>query len=828
MRFRRFLFGVLLAAELAGFVTPVLAQPTQYRGRSVQSVIDELRSAGVPLVYSTNLLPDTLVVAAEPNSGEPLALAREILAPHGLTLRESGGSWLVVRAEVAPANGAITVTAVSASTGEPVAASVALDAGAGTAELTAVLPGRHVVTVRAPGYLPERLSVEVEAGATATVRVALFDVVPKLEEITVTASRYDVIDAVRPSATAFTRDDIESLAELGDDTVRVAHRLPGIAASEFSARSHVRGGAADEMMVLLAGVELVEPYHLRDYQGVFSAIDQRIVSGLQIYSGGYPAEYGDALSGLMVIEPREPTELAHELGVSLLHTSVLSSGTFADGRGTWLGSARRSNLGDVLNNDVGEPSYHDAFARVGLAIGSKHRLTFNSLGYDDDIVLEPKANGLEQETARVEVDSQQFWLSFDSDWTASLSSRLWLFSTKFDSLRRETVSDAELDATVVDWREQDSVGLKQEWRLELADRQLLAFGVDAERFDAHFDYASTAAWRGVLASIAPAMPAQRAFELLPAAHKYSAFVSDRVRFTERVVAELGLRWDRQSYSPGEANSQTSPRASLLFMVAPRTDVRVSYGRFFQSEQPVDLPVEDGVTAFAHAQDASHSIVSVEHRFDGDLVLRVEAFRKWTHGVRPRYENLFDPIVLVPELRPGRVLVAPDRAESHGIEVLLNGGEATPWWLGYSVSRVDDIFAGVHVPRSWDQRYALDAGVSREIGRWSFSAAASVHSGWPATAVTLEQSGGQTVAVLGPRNADRLRPLRRIDFRASRNLDVGVGALRLFAEITNVTNRNNPCCLRYEEGAGAGGTPTLLRSERFGLPLTGNIGLLWEF
>jgi hypothetical protein len=356
----------------------------------------------------------------------------------------------------------------------------------------------------------------------------------------------------------------------------------------------------------------------------------------------------------------------------------------------------------------------------------------------------------------------------------------------------------------------------------------LAFGVDAERFDAHFDYASTAAWRGVLASIAPAMPAQRAFELLPAAHKYSAFVSDRVRFTERVVAELGLRWDRQSYSPGEANSQTSPRASLLFMVAPRTDVRVSYGRFFQSEQPVDLPVEDGVTAFAHAQDASHSIVSVEHRFDGDLVLRVEAFRKWTHGVRPRYENLFDPIVLVPELRPGRVLVAPDRAESHGIEVLLNGGEATPWWLGYSVSRVDDIFAGVHVPRSWDQRYALDAGVSREIGRWSLSAAASVHSGWPATAVTLEQSGGQTVAVLGPRNADRLRPLRRIDFRASRNLDVGVGALRLFAEITNVTNRNNPCCLRYEEGAGAGGTPTLLRSERFGLPLTGNIGLLWEF
>ena len=80
------------------------AQPAgPYRGRSVQSVIDELRATGLPLAYSSNLLPSSLLVEAEPASTEPLALAREILAAHGLAIRDAGGALLVVRGEAAAA-----------------------------------------------------------------------------------------------------------------------------------------------------------------------------------------------------------------------------------------------------------------------------------------------------------------------------------------------------------------------------------------------------------------------------------------------------------------------------------------------------------------------------------------------------------------------------------------------------------------------------------------------------------------------------------------------------------------------------------------------------
>ncbi len=71
------------------------------------------------------------------------------------------------------------------------------------------------------------------------------------------------------------------------------------------------------------------------------------------------------------------------------------------------------------------------------------------------------------------------------------------------------------------------------------------------------------------------------------------------------------------------DEQFSPRAGLLYRLGERTDLRVSHGSFFQPEGLLDLQVEDGVTEFSRAQDASHSIVSVERRLVGTLAMRAE-------------------------------------------------------------------------------------------------------------------------------------------------------------------------------------------------------------
>jgi hypothetical protein len=312
-------------------------------------------------------------------------------------------------------------------------------------------------------------------------------------------------------------------------------------------------------------------------------------------------------------------------------------------------------------------------------------------------------------------------------------------------------------------------------------------------------------------------------------------VSDRWRITDRLIADLGLRWDEQTYLPPGADEQVGPRTGLLYRLDGQTDLRLSYGRFFQSQGLADLQIEDGVVEFAPAQRAAQTILGLDHRFPAGLALRAELFSKTTHSVRPRFENLFDPLVLLPELRPGRVRIAPERGEARGLEMLLSGAQhPLSWWVGYSLASADDVIAGESVPRSWDQRQALNAGVTRDVGAWTLSAVANVHTGWPTTALNLVPSSAPNavdgvVAVPGPRNAERLDVTRRIDFRASRTLAAGHGSVRLFAEVTNLTGRDNICCVRYEQAETPPGAPPMLTTEQqFGLPFTLNFGALWQF
>ena len=341
-------------------------------------------------------------------------------------------------------------------------------------------------------------------------------------------------------------------------------------------------------------------------------------------------------------------------------------------------------------------------------------------------------------------------------------------------------------------------------------------------------------WLGVLATLEPTPSRSFSAAPAPSGDTYAAYVSDRWRITDRLIADLGLRWDEQTYLPPGADEQVGPRASVLYRLDGQTDLRIAYGKFFQSQGLADLQIEDGVVDFAPAQHASSTIVGVDHRFPDGLSLRAELFEKTTHAARPRYENLFDPLVLLPELRPGRVRIAPERGEARGAEVLLSATHPFSWWLGYSFAHADDVIDGQDVPRSWDQRNALNAGVTHDVGPWTLSAVLNVHTGWPVTTLSLVPSNAPdavdgVVAVPGPRNAERLGTAQRVDFRASRTYAAGAGSVRVFAEVTNLTGRENVCCLRYEQADTPIGTPPELAVEpRNGLPFTVNLGVLWQF
>ena len=84
-----------------------------------------------------------------------------------------------------------------------------------------------------------------------------------------------------------------------EDVLKAVHRLPGAASNGLAGLAHMRGGDTNETLVILDGLPLYEPFHLRMLQSPSSVLDERIVDGLDVFAGGFTAEYGDRMSAII-------------------------------------------------------------------------------------------------------------------------------------------------------------------------------------------------------------------------------------------------------------------------------------------------------------------------------------------------------------------------------------------------------------------------------------------------------------------------------------------------------------------------------------------------
>jgi outer membrane cobalamin receptor len=225
------------------------------------------------------------------------------------------------------------------------------------------------------------------------------------------------------------------------------------------------------------------------------------------------------------------------------------------------------------------------------------------------------------------------------------------------------------------------------------------------------------------------------------------------------------------------------------------------------------------------------ILSIERALRQGLDLRIEAYRKDYKEINPRFENLFTPLVLLPETEFDRVMIRPSGARAEGVEVFLRWESKGPWraWLGYTWSHARDSIDGRMVPRSWDQKHAINAGIGWASGPWSVSVTDSFHTGWPITKLRLlEVADGEFRPVIGERNAERLGNYNSLDLRVNRTFALSRGALDAFFEATNLLSRKNECCLEYTITAAPDGSPVIEEEVDHWLPLVPSIGVLWRY
>ena len=209
-----------------------------------------------------------------------------------------------------------------------------------------------------------------------------------------------------------------------------------------------------------------------------------------------------------------------------------------------------------------------------------------------------------------------------------------------------------------------------------------------------------------------------------------------------------------------------------------TSLRASWGRFVQGMSIEELPVSDGVTEFADAQRAEHWLLSFERRVSEAVDLRIEGYHKRYTDPQPRYENLLNRLVILPEVKPDRVRFDPVRARAVGLEASLRSVRSRPlfWWASYAWSRAEDELSDAVVRRSWDQEHALNFGLGWKGERWELSLAGLWRSGWPTTQVELVAT--EDGAVLAGANRQRAAPGNVYRHRCADRAQVPVRRRRL--------------------------------------------------
>ena len=764
------------AAVAVGTLTCVMAAAPAASASLVDlrliDAISQLEAQGVAVLYSSDLVRPWMRVHEEPQAADPRAVLAEIVGPFGLAVQKG--------------------------------------------------PNGSLLLVRAP---------RDSRGATPA-RVAPPIGVAILEEVTVTTSRYRLAPATSPPI-QIEAADLELLPDIGDDPLRAVSRLPGTAAGDFTAKANFRGGEVDETLVRFDGLRLFNPFHFKDFQSIFSTIDPGIIRGIEVYTGAFPATFGDRMSGVINIESLPGSNAPQrEFMLSFFNTSGRVADSFDDGRGQWLLSARRSNLDvlfDVLDEDRGQPKYTDAYARLGYQFTDAVALTGSLLRFHDDLDLHDSDR---EEQAVADYRDEYYWLRLDYEPGPELqgsvmAARSELTSERFGTLEQPGIATGELE----DRRSFTVDSLQTDWLLARSEKLALAFGAELREFEGRYDYDDEVEF--ALLFLTPGAPDQpsrtRSLSASPSGHQFGAYATVRLQAWPGLTADLGLRWDQETLSPS-GGERLGPRMGLLQTFGERTKVRAGWGRYFQSQAINELQISDGVAQFLPPQRADHWDGSIEYAFDNGIGVRIEAYWKEYDDLRPRYENLLNSFVLLPELKPDRIRVAPVTASARGVEFTVSrrSGRPLDWWFTYTWSSVRDEFMDVEIDRSWDQTNAVGAGLAWRSDRWDFSVAGTYRTGWPTTAFELATTDPIPLVSTGPRNAERLGNYRSIDARIARKFQLErAGELTVFLEVTNLFNERNACCIEYEFNDEDAPLGLEVETTNY-LPAFPSLGVIWRF
>jgi hypothetical protein len=596
------------------------------------------------------------------------------------------------------------------------------------------------------GYASRKVLINLNSNRSENIELSPSSV--SLNEITVKAESPN--RNVTTSEMSTQKLDIKEIRAipvlLGEqDIMKTLQLLPGVkSAGEGNSGFYVRGGTADQNLVLLDEAPVYNTSHLL---GFFSVFNSDAVKDVKLYKSGIPAEYGGHLSSVIDVRMNDGNFKDYSVsgGIGLISSRLSAEGPIVKDKGSFIVTARRTyadiflKLAPDSNQRRSAAYFYDLNLKANYAVGKKDHIYLSGY-FGRDVFNYAGRFGIQWGNATSTLR-----------WNHLFSERLFLNSSLIFSDYNYIITLEGINRSIDISSGIRDFNLKEDFQFYPSPRSTVKFGFNSTY---HLFYPGTMKSRNDTLLNTLILREKRALESgIYFSHEYSFSPSFTLTYGLRLSLfsvmgpgtfytydELGNRTDSAVYRGSSVVKNylgTEPRLSLTYVINRNNSVKASYQRIYQylhllsnstSGNPTDLWLPTGNNIRPQWADQ----VSVGYfRNLGNNIFETSAeiYYKQMH-------NLIDykpgaDIVLNPDVE-SQLLYG--KGSAYGAEFFIKKKEGKlTGWISYTISRTLRQFDGI------DNGKAFPAKQDR-IHDISVVAMYSLPKGWTLTSEWVYYTG----------------------------------------------------------------------------------------
>lgn len=668
----------------------------------------------------------------------------------------------------------------------------------------------------------------------------------KLDEVVInTDSRQQIIKMnENVSQISLSPKRLASIPNLGEkDIFRALQLLPGVSGTnESSAGLYVRGGTPDQNLVLLDGFTV---YHVDHFYGFFSAFNSDAIKDIQLFKGGFPAEYGGRISSVMDLTGKRGNinKVSFSGGLSLVsanatleipigekanlllagrrsYTDIIRSGLYNNifdlyNDNNQSNGTRFPNFNNLQQNQT-QPSFYfyDLNTKFSYNPSDKDIISISMYNGEDNLDSSRKNNNTfgsntdGERSITTDIKDLLNWGNWGSSirWARQWNDKLYTnivgaYSNYFSNRNRVNDVTIQLPDTTNNFKtglvednnlKDYTLRLHSEYKIN--SKHSLEFGGQITKNDVDYNYTFNDTItvidqkdEGVLNTV---------------------YLQDKWSPSEKLNIVGGIR---ATHFDVTDEFYYEPRFSLSYQLNDKLKLKGAWGRYYQFvNRIVREDVTQGSRDFWLLADEENSPISFsEHLIIGssyeinDWLFDIEYFEKEMTGLTEfslRFQSALGA-------DPNDQLFFEGTGISRGVDFLIQKmvGKYTGW-MGYTLSEVVHTFPGLSDKPFYslnDQRHEFKLVNVLKAGRWDLGATWVYGSGKPYTApngiytITLLDGTKTEYVSVGDKNGPRHAPYHRLDLSFTYKFDIGSGKGSMGLSLFNFYNRSNTWYKEFE-------------------------------